>query len=550
MADTAVASSGAAAQTLQNAVQAKLIENEWAAEENDTTLSEYVTTMLVSGKDAQAVQAELGGELLGIGEDDPTVVEFTQWLFSQVQSLAGQQQQQDGSAAAVSQGDGNDQNGGDADMGDASGVAPTEGAYVSSIPRYWCEAVNVLTRLDRPSGPKAMRSGPGGGRGRGGRMLGQMTRQMDRTGDDSLRRIKGAASGAGRIDSHSGRAPRGPRGQHNNMASGMQRMMNGRGGGAGMGMPPGGAMGQLGQFDSQQQMAFLQMMEMQANMMANMLQTGQMPNMGNGQGGYAGRGGRGGKSLFDRMEKRGGGRPHQQRQQQQDGDVSMDGDASSTTTEKRGTPFDTMCKFNLGCTIPTCPFAHQSPANTRPGVSVDISDTCSHGVACTNNKCTARHPSPASRHSGVAAPYSANGKIDADCKFFPNCTAGPMCPFKHPDVRPCRNGADCSVAGCPFAHSTIACRYNPCTRPDCPFKHAAGQKRGKFEDKVWTADGQSGPNAETNGNGSATTSDRFAGFSSNQGEELIIPGQQSQEEQGSSENGGQSQPAVDMDTVA
>jgi len=33
------------------------------------------------------------------------------------------------------------------------------------------------------------------------------------------------------------------------------------------------------------------------------------------------------------------------------------------------------------------------------------------------------------------------------------------------------------------------CKFNPCLNPSCTFKHVEGQKRGKFEDKVWTADG-------------------------------------------------------------
>jgi len=362
-------------------------------------------------------------------------------------------------------------------------------------------------------------------------MLGQMNRQMDRTQDDPLRRIKGAASGAGRIDAHNGRAPRGPRNPQQTLTNGMQRMMNGRGGGQAGAMNPMAqqANGPLNQLDPSQQMAFMQMMEMQATMMANMMQNGQMPNTGPQQNFSGHRGGRGGKSTFD---ARGGRHRQQQREQQQNGDSNMEVDSASG--DKKGTPFDTMCKFNFSCTNASCPFAHQSPANTRPGVTVDMSDTCSHGIACTNIKCTARHPSPAMRHTGsggaASAPYSANGKIDADCKFYPNCTAGSMCPFRHPDTRPCRNGADCSVPGCQYAHSTIPCRYNPCTRPDCPFKHAEGQKRGKFEDKVWTpADGA--PTSE--GGEGNSKSDRFAGLKNNEGqeEELILPGQQNGETQ-------------------
>ena len=89
-----IEANSALAQTIQSAAQAKLMEAGWAAEENDTTLSEYVTMMLVNGQDFQRVQAELGGELLGVGEDDPAVADFTRWLFEQAQALTAPQQQQ------------------------------------------------------------------------------------------------------------------------------------------------------------------------------------------------------------------------------------------------------------------------------------------------------------------------------------------------------------------------------------------------------------------------------------------------------------------------
>lgn len=31
------------------------------------------------------------------------------------------------------------------------------------------------------------------------------------------------------------------------------------------------------------------------------------------------------------------------------------------------------------------------------------------------------------------------------------------------------------------------CKFNPCLNPSCAFKHEEGQKRGKFDDKVWVA---------------------------------------------------------------
>ncbi|KAK5119434.1 hypothetical protein LTR85_007534 [Meristemomyces frigidus] len=515
MAAVQVEAGSALAQTIQSAAQAKLMEAGWAAEENDTTLSEYVTMMLVNGKDFQGVQSELGGELLGVGEDDPGVADFTRWLFEHAQSLTGQsapaQQEQDFGATTVepqAQDDGQQiPSFQDEQMGDA---APTADGV--------------------PSGPKAMRNGSDGmrGRGRGGRLLGQMNRNMDRSQDDPLRRIKGAASGgAGRIDAHAGRAPRGPRG--GNVANGVQRMMNGGRGGnqaAAMGhmnpmMAQNGAIGQ--QLDPSTQMQFMQMMEMQANMMASMLQNGgQMPNMAASPGGFQPKG-RGGKSLFDRIDNKRGGANFKGRQQSE-ASSGMDLDKPLTDTDKKPA-FDTMCKFNSKCLNPECPFAHQGPANTRQGIEIDLTDTCTYGAACQNNKCLAKHPSPASRNHFA--------KSEVDCKFYPNCSAGPMCPFRHPDTRPCRNGADCKVENCPFAHSTIPCRYNPCTRPDCPYKHAEGQRRGKFEDKVWTANGGQSDGSHLAGgepmDGGKT--DRFAELTENEGqaEELILPGQQQQQ---------------------
>lgn len=498
MAGVSVEAGSQLAQSIQSAVQPKLVENGWVAEENDTTLSEYVTMMVVNGKNTQGVQAELGGELLGVGEDDPAVGEFAQWLFQQVQALAGpaapqsngqvemQQEAQDSEQVPSAL---------DSQMDDA---APVEGA---------------------PSGPKAMRDGGAGrGRGRGGRILGQLNNHMtrDQALPDSLRRIKGAAGGQhGRINSHANRdgPPRGPKGQ--NLANGVQRMMNGGGRGGRGGMNNMNAMAQggnmMGQLDPQQQMAFMQMMEMQANMMQQMLQGGQAPNFAQQNGGQN-------KSLFDRIDKRQQ-NGHFKGRQQRNGD-SQNGDAASSMdvdseSGKKGDPFETECRFNTNCANPACPFAHQTPAAPpKPAdQKLDMADTCPFGASCTNTKCTARHPSPASRNSS---------KQEVDCKFFPNCT-NPNCPFRHPDMPPCRNGADCSIPGCKFTHSKISCRYNPCTKPSCPFKHVEGQK-GVFKDKVWTAGEDGVPSLE--GEGGGETANRFAGLKENEGqaEELIIPG--------------------------
>ncbi|SMQ51560.1 unnamed protein product [Zymoseptoria tritici ST99CH_3D7] len=510
MAGTSVEAGSNLAGQIQSAVQPKLMENGWVAEENDTTLSEYVTMMIVNGKDLQSVRSELGGDLLGVGEDDAAVGEFAQWLFEFVNSLAvpqqapAQQQEQPQAAQTVQ----------DAQMEDTA--ASTEAV---------------------PTGPKSMRNGNSTPRGgRGGRLLGQMNRNMDRSNDlpENLRKIRGAAGGqTGRINSHAGRdgAPRGPRGA-SNAARGIQRAMNGgrgahhnnmnaMGGGMGFGMPN-------GQMDPQQQMQLMQMMEMQANMLAQVMQNnGQVSPMS--RGGFQQQRGRG----------RGNARGRGDRQQTSselhavDGKMPMGALTDSKPAHADGmdidgedqsnSKFSVMCKFNHNCSNPGCGFAHSTPASTTP-ISVDLSETCTFGSACKNFKCHARHPSPAQAHGGGGG---GGGGIKAVCKFYPNCT-NPNCMFEHPAGAACRNGADCTVPGCKFTHTTIVCKYNPCSRPTCPFKHADGQKRGNFQDKVWTADGADG----ANGNGKA---DRFADFnkqSEGAAEELILPGQQAEEANG------------------
>jgi hypothetical protein len=517
------------AQAIQAAVQPKLIENGWVAEDADTELSEYITLMVINGKTQQQVVSEVGTELLGVGEDDPAVAEVARWLFQQVPMLnaqinGGGQQAVDQTMDAQTQ---SAQNGApqpipaaqDSQMDDAG--AP-EAVYVgpdnpwrarrgpSADPLALYNNTQKLTPSS-PSGPKAMRNGaaPVSGRGRDKRMLGQLNRQLDRSQDDPLRRIKGAAGGAGRINAHAGREPpRGPRG--GGIANGMQRMMNGR---PGQNMMP----QQPGALNPQQQMQFLQMMEMQSQMMAQMF-NGQPPNMQNLQQQQRGTG----KSLFDRVDKRSNGGAKNNRQHIHNGGMSnndttmeMDTTAEDGST-KRKDPFDTLCRFNDKCTVPTCPYAHQSPA-APPGTTIDLSDRCSFGVACENKKCSGKHPSPAQRGRHL--------KDEVDCKFYPNCT-NPSCPFRHPDMPACRNGADCTTPGCKFVHSKIMCRYNPCLNANCVYKHAEGQKRGKFEDKVWTANGE-GFDREAamrdEGNGK---SDRFQGLKEGEAaeEELILPG--------------------------
>jgi len=239
----------------------------------------------------------------------------------------------------------------------------------------------------------------------------------------------------------------------------------------------------------------------------------------------------------------------------------MDTDNPSTERTEDGDPTDassTPCKFQLSCTSPTCPYAHQSPA-APAGVSIDVTDKCSFGPACQNKKCTASHPSPAQRRQHLSS--------TVDCKFYPNCksavfqypttsqtstdinTTGtnPSCPFRHPTTPPCRNGADCPQkdSGCKFSHSTISCRYNPCLNPHCPFKHESGQRRGKFEDKVWTAGSSSegfDREAAERAEGRPHVSERTFVGEDGAEEELILPGSMETETEG--QQGGESVAAL------
>lgn len=473
------------ADALNNVVQPKLVEVGWSSED-DTSLAEYIILMLVNGKTQEQIASELAQDLLPDGEG---TVEFAQWLFDQVtrlrdgqqpqsqapgpeQSIPSQQQIPAQDAGAMQ---------GDATMSEASSGATDPNVYAGNLHGFQS---NILT-VYRPTGPKSMRGGKQSGRG--GRMTGNINKNMDRSGDSILHRTRGQSG----INSHSRQTPRGPRGGRMNQPH-MQQQLGAAVGMNGMNGMPG--MQQNGMISPQQQMQFMAMMEEQARMMAQFMPGMMSPNMQgfpNGQ--------QGGQSLSDRISApsapgrgrggrgrggRGGGKPFQNGHSKQDGDDTAMGDdkadgepsSSMDVESSQGTsdPSNTLCRFNTKCTRTDCGFAHQSPAAPE-GITVDMSDTCSYGAACKNFKCTAKHPSPAQKKMHQA---------EQSCKFYPNCT-NPACPFTHPSMPLCRNGADCTVPHCKFTHLQTVCKFNPCLNPKCAFKHAEGQKKST----VWTADG-------------------------------------------------------------
>ncbi|PYH89790.1 nuclear polyadenylated RNA-binding protein Nab2 [Aspergillus ellipticus CBS 707.79] len=449
------------AEMLAHVIPPKLVEMGWSSDGgDDSALTEYVILMLVNGKTQEQIAGELSNDLLGLGEGDTQALDFSRWLFEQVETL---NQQINGGGAlghnepapaqaipsfadqetATPQMSGFDSSAQDTDMSMGDGTPADE-----SI----------------PTGPKAMRNGRAGGRGR---MLNQINRSMDR-GDSALHRVRGQASG--RINSH-GREH--GKGRFNQNGGG--RMPGGRQMG-GMGM---GNMMNMNQSD---QMHLMSLLEEQARMMAQIM-PGFVPPAINPA--FQQNGPQQGRSLFDRVERGHGNRHRGQRHnhpnnQMNDSDMDMKTDQNGREGEQDENNTNNVCHFNLRCTRKDCPFAHQSPAAPE-GTPVDIADVCSYGAACKNRKCTGCHPSPAVKTAHQA---------EALCRFFPNC-ANPNCHFKHPNMPLCRNGADCSTEGCKFTHLPTPCKFNPCLNPSCPYKHAEGQK-GTFPDKVWTADGQEG----------------------------------------------------------
>lgn len=79
------------ADALNAAILPKLVEVGWGSGgSDDNGLAEYIILMLVNGKSQEQIAAELSGELLSLPSDDPVVLEFSKWLFEQIDVLNAQ----------------------------------------------------------------------------------------------------------------------------------------------------------------------------------------------------------------------------------------------------------------------------------------------------------------------------------------------------------------------------------------------------------------------------------------------------------------------------
>ncbi|KAK2736788.1 hypothetical protein FQN57_000560 [Myotisia sp. PD_48] len=509
------------AAALNDVVQPKLVEVGWSSGGgDDSALAEYVILMLVNGKTQEQIAAELSNDLLSLGPEDTEAAEFSKWLFQQVELLDKQlnggpsePEQPEAAPQAIpsfSEGaaTGHSTSGQDAEMGD--GFGPRSDGTI-------------------PTGPRTMNNYKQNGRGR---ILGQISRAMERPNDSVLHRVRNQ-QGTERINAHRD-LPKGPRaGQGRGGRAHMGRQMNQ---GLGMGGGPTGMNNRLQNMPHQQptmsmtpeqQMQIMAMFEEQARMMSQFMPgivpPAINPAFQNGPPQQQGR------SLFERAEFQSGRNQHQaypngntgpRPAQEGQTDIEMGGEVHPTgeSTEREPPGPDTICRFNLRCTNKDCIYAHQSPAAPE-GTAIDVNDNCPFGAACKNRKCVGRHPSPAQK---------AIHQAEEICKYFPYCS-NPRCQFKHPDMPLCRNGADCSTTGCKFTHIQVACKFNPCLNRSCPYKHTEGQ-RGVFGDKVWVAE-----NATAVGEGSTEkphVSQRKFIADENEEEELIKPGSDSSNEFG------------------
>ncbi|KAF9297991.1 hypothetical protein BGZ74_009583 [Mortierella antarctica] len=150
------------------------------------------------------------------------------------------------------------------------------------------------------------------------------------------------------------------------------------------------------------------------------------------------------------------------------------------------------------------------------------STECKFGARCTRPDCMFRHSERESKQP---------------CRFFPNCTK-PNCPFYHPPYGEslsngtvdandnitrlpihCKFGDLCTRAGCHFTHprdgdasNVPLCKFNPCTRQGCTYRHVPG---GTFVGNKTLVLNNTRPH----------TSDRFAGATANEEdvEKLHVP---------------------------
>ncbi|KAL8841943.1 MAG: hypothetical protein Q9170_000723 [Blastenia crenularia] len=371
------------ADALSNVVQPKLTEIGWnTGGLDDSALGEYIILMLVNGKTQDQIATELSNDLLSLGPDDTGATDFARWLFEQVHLLntqihgsTAEQTQQ----VSESQGDGSHQLEENQILGENGQIDPSRAPDAGMG-----EAMDDVQDGSIPTGPKSMRSGPRTGNKR---LMGQLSKAMDRSGDAMLHRVR-HQQGTERINMHNRQPPKGPRhDQNRNQRIPSNLRPTGPPNG---GMPNGGMATPLMNATPQQQMALFSMLEEQARMMSQIFSPQQQNFMSgmpqpainpNFRPGGQAHNQQPDRSLFDRIE-----RPMQRqhgnfnkRQQQSrtesqiqngqptaanvnggqdhiNGDMTSSMEVESSQKSQSEQSSDTVCKFNLKCGKADCPF--------------------------------------------------------------------------------------------------------------------------------------------------------------------------------------------------
>lgn len=79
------------AEALSEVVQPKLSEIGWnTGGLDDSALGEYIILMLVNGKTQEQIAAELSNDLLNLEPENSGAIDFSRWLFEQVELLDSQ----------------------------------------------------------------------------------------------------------------------------------------------------------------------------------------------------------------------------------------------------------------------------------------------------------------------------------------------------------------------------------------------------------------------------------------------------------------------------
>jgi hypothetical protein len=85
-----ITADGPLGKALQNVVGPKLVEFGWSSGPQDNVLADYIIMMLVNGKTQDDISNEMARDLLQLNDDDTSAVEFTTWLFQQIDILSAQ----------------------------------------------------------------------------------------------------------------------------------------------------------------------------------------------------------------------------------------------------------------------------------------------------------------------------------------------------------------------------------------------------------------------------------------------------------------------------